>query len=68
MVQAASPTFSRQDWLKGYESLKTEQAYWIDEIEGQIPKRPVARRQITEYFINDQQAHSLSIADESIES
>ncbi len=37
MVQATSPTFSRQDWLKGYESLKTEQAYWIDEVEGQIP-------------------------------
>ncbi|MEI6064440.1 MAG: carotenoid oxygenase family protein [Pseudanabaena sp. ELA748] len=37
MVQTASPTFSREDWQKGYESLKTEQAYWIDEIEGQIP-------------------------------
>jgi all-trans-8'-apo-beta-carotenal 15,15'-oxygenase len=37
MVQTASPTFSREDWLKGYESLKTEQAYGIDEIEGQIP-------------------------------
>jgi len=37
MVQAASTTFSREDWQKGYESLRTEQAYWIDEIEGQIP-------------------------------
>ena len=37
MVQAASTTFSREDWQKGYESLRTEQAYWIDEIEGKIP-------------------------------
>ncbi|PZU93714.1 MAG: Apocarotenoid-15,15'-oxygenase [Pseudanabaena sp.] len=37
MVQTASPTFSREDWQKGYESLRTEQAYWIDEIEGTIP-------------------------------
>lgn len=38
MVQAISPVFSREDWLKGYESLKTEQAYWIDEIDGNIPQ------------------------------
>ncbi len=37
MVQIASPTFSRTDWQRGYESLKTEQSYWIDDIEGQIP-------------------------------
>jgi all-trans-8'-apo-beta-carotenal 15,15'-oxygenase len=37
MVQAASPTYSREDWQEGYESLRTEQAYWIDDIEGQIP-------------------------------
>ncbi|NUN64539.1 Apocarotenoid-15,15'-oxygenase [Pseudanabaena biceps] len=37
MVQMTSPTFSRQDWLKGYETLKTEQAYWVDEVEGSIP-------------------------------
>ena len=37
MVQTVSPTFSREDWQRGYESLRTEQAYWIDEIEGEIP-------------------------------
>jgi all-trans-8'-apo-beta-carotenal 15,15'-oxygenase len=37
MVQTASPTFSREDWQKGYESLRTETSYWIDDIEGEIP-------------------------------
>ena len=37
MVQAVSPIFSGKDWQKGYESLRTEQSYWIDDIEGQIP-------------------------------
>ena len=37
MVQAVSPIFSSKDWQKGYESLRTEQSYWIDDIEGQIP-------------------------------
>jgi retron-type reverse transcriptase len=37
MALTALPTFSREDWQKGYESLRTEQSYWIDEIEGEIP-------------------------------
>ncbi|CAN1208692.1 carotenoid oxygenase family protein [Tumidithrix helvetica PCC 7403] len=37
MVQAKSPSFTREDWQKGYQSLRTEQSYWIDEIEGEIP-------------------------------
>lgn len=37
MVQTASPTFSCEDWQKGYESLRTERSYWIDEVEGEIP-------------------------------
>ncbi|MEE3715603.1 carotenoid oxygenase family protein [Tumidithrix elongata RA019] len=37
MVQATSPSFTREDWQKGYQSLRTEQSYWIDEIEGEIP-------------------------------
>jgi all-trans-8'-apo-beta-carotenal 15,15'-oxygenase len=30
-------SFTRQDWQKGYESLKEELDYWIDDVEGQIP-------------------------------
>ncbi|OKH29153.1 carotenoid oxygenase family protein [Chroogloeocystis siderophila] len=30
-------SYQRQDWQGGYESLKTEYDYWIDNIEGQIP-------------------------------
>ncbi|AFY69985.1 9-cis-epoxycarotenoid dioxygenase [Thalassoporum mexicanum PCC 7367] len=44
MVKAVDPvnsssanTFSRADWQKGYRSLPQEYAYWIDEIEGEIP-------------------------------
>ena len=31
-------SYQREEWQKGYESLKTEYNYWIDEIEGQIPQ------------------------------
>jgi all-trans-8'-apo-beta-carotenal 15,15'-oxygenase len=34
---ACSPTYSREDWQKGYVSLKTESSYWIEDIEGQLP-------------------------------
>ncbi len=30
-------TYDRAAWAKGYRSLDEEQAYWIDEIEGEIP-------------------------------
>ena len=33
----ASSTFDREDWLSGYRSQTQEFAYWIDQIEGQIP-------------------------------
>lgn len=36
MVQ--TPSFSKTDWQKGYRSLKTEYAYWVDEITGEVPK------------------------------
>ncbi|MCG8363728.1 MAG: hypothetical protein MJA27_10410 [Pseudanabaenales cyanobacterium] len=29
--------FDRDDWLSGYRSQTQEFAYWIDQIEGQIP-------------------------------
>jgi all-trans-8'-apo-beta-carotenal 15,15'-oxygenase len=32
-----SLTYSRDDWQRGYESLHTEQEYWITDIEGEIP-------------------------------
>jgi all-trans-8'-apo-beta-carotenal 15,15'-oxygenase len=38
MVQAITPTFSKADWRSGYESLKTENSYWIDRIDGVIPQ------------------------------
>ncbi len=34
----ATPTYSRADWQLGYRSLTTEQAYWIPQIEGQLPE------------------------------
>jgi all-trans-8'-apo-beta-carotenal 15,15'-oxygenase len=37
MIQTTTPSFTREDWQKGYQSLRTEQSYWIDEIEGEIP-------------------------------
>ena len=30
-------SYTRQDWQKGYESLKQELDYWIDDVEGEIP-------------------------------
>jgi len=36
MVQTA-PSYSTTDWQKGYQSLPIEQAYWLDDIEGEIP-------------------------------
>lgn len=37
MPQAVATSFSKSDWQKGYRSLRTEQDYWIDEIEGEVP-------------------------------
>ena len=31
-------SYQRQDWQKGYESLKEEFDYWIDDVEGQVPQ------------------------------
>ena len=36
-TSSSSSIFSRSDWQKGYESLRAEQSYWIDNIEGEIP-------------------------------
>jgi len=30
-------SYTRQDWQRGYESVKEESDYWIDDVEGQIP-------------------------------
>ncbi|MGA9383046.1 MAG: Apocarotenoid-15,15'-oxygenase, partial [Phormidium sp.] len=30
-------SYDRQKWQKGYQSLKQEFNYWIDDIEGEIP-------------------------------
>lgn len=38
MVQALTPTFSKADWQSGYESLRTENSYWIDRVDGEIPQ------------------------------
>jgi all-trans-8'-apo-beta-carotenal 15,15'-oxygenase len=37
MTQATTPSFTREDWQKGYQSLRSELSYWIDDIEGEIP-------------------------------
>lgn len=40
MQNLTTPTvksYTRQDWQRGYESQRQESAYWIDEIEGEIP-------------------------------
>ncbi|MBD3558389.1 carotenoid oxygenase family protein, partial [Planktothrix sp. FACHB-1355] len=31
-------SYNRQDWQRGYESLKQEFDYWIDDVEGEIPQ------------------------------
>jgi all-trans-8'-apo-beta-carotenal 15,15'-oxygenase len=39
-TSSAQPTpvsYDLRDWQKGYRSLRQEQSYWIDEIEGEIP-------------------------------
>jgi all-trans-8'-apo-beta-carotenal 15,15'-oxygenase len=36
MVQTSS--FTKTDWQKGYKSLKTEYSYWVNDIEGELPK------------------------------
>ncbi|WP_019500793.1 carotenoid oxygenase family protein [Pseudanabaena sp. PCC 6802] len=41
MVQAVTPTFSKSDWQKGYESLRTENSYWIEHVDGAIPQNLV---------------------------
>lgn len=33
----ASATYTREDWKQGYESQREEFAYWIEDIEGEIP-------------------------------
>lgn len=30
-------SYTRADWCMGYESLKTEHSYWIDDIDGRLP-------------------------------
>lgn len=32
-----TPSYSREDWQRGYDSLYEEFDYWIDEVEGEIP-------------------------------
>ncbi|ASC73905.1 Apocarotenoid-15,15'-oxygenase [Halomicronema hongdechloris C2206] len=34
---AQQSSFSKEDWLRGYRSQPQEFAYWIDQVEGQIP-------------------------------
>jgi all-trans-8'-apo-beta-carotenal 15,15'-oxygenase len=36
-IAIAQPSYRREDWQKGYRSLKQESEYWIDDIEGEIP-------------------------------
>ena len=31
-------SYRREDWQQGYRSLNSEYDYWIDEVEGAIPK------------------------------
>lgn len=32
-----APSYSLEEWQKGYRSLRSEHEYWIDEVEGHIP-------------------------------
>ena len=34
---ATEKSYSRQDWREGYQSVREEFDYWIDDIEGEIP-------------------------------
>lgn len=36
-LSASNLSYSLEDWQKGYESLRDEYTYWIDDIEGAIP-------------------------------
>ncbi len=36
-VQPSASPYSREDWQRGYRSLKDEYSYWIDDVEGEIP-------------------------------
>ncbi len=38
LKQSVTEKFTRADWLGGYRSLKQEFSYWIEEIEGTLPK------------------------------
>ena len=31
-------SYSQEDWARGYESQRHEDDYWIDQVEGEIPK------------------------------
>ena len=37
-LQTQKPTYTREDWQRGYESQTKEHDYWIDDIEGEIPE------------------------------
>ncbi|MBL1175928.1 carotenoid oxygenase family protein [Pantanalinema sp. GBBB05] len=37
IATSAQPSYTREDWQKGYRSLSQELDYWIDDIEGEIP-------------------------------
>lgn len=34
---ASNPAYTRQDWINGYRSQPKEFAYWIEDVEGEIP-------------------------------
>ena len=38
LASSTSLSYSRQDWQKGYESQPNELDYWVDDIEGEIPR------------------------------
>ncbi|OUC14825.1 MAG: Apocarotenoid-15,15'-oxygenase [Alkalinema sp. CACIAM 70d] len=38
VVSSTASSYDRNEWAKGYRSLKRESDYWIDEIEGTIPE------------------------------
>ena len=35
---SAIPAYTTEDWAKGYMSLKREWEYWVDDIEGELPR------------------------------
>ncbi|MBP0001390.1 MAG: carotenoid oxygenase family protein [Cyanobacteria bacterium SID2] len=36
-TSASTPSYSREDWQRGYLSQTRESAYWVEDIEGEIP-------------------------------